>query len=154
MKWKIALAATAVLLAGCVSDSASYLIEGRDHSLTLLREQAYFWSGEWDLELMTTHQPECMRRHKLKPVPMGDFKAELFRSLEGGYILKQGGNWYIADTQKCRLQQYQAPPIEPGDLLGAFEVKDDRLQFVEAAKLAAKPVAPVAPAAPVTPAVR
>ena len=150
MKWTTALAATAVLLAGCGSDSASYLIDGPGHSLTLLREQVYFWSSEWDLALMTTNAPECMRRHKLKAAPLvGDFKAELYRSLEGGYILKQGGNWYIADTQQCRLQQYEAPPVEPGDLVGAFEVKDGKLQFVAAAKS----VAPTAPALAV-PAVR
>ena len=146
MKWTIALAATALLLAGCGRDSASYLIDGRDHSLTLMREQTYFWRSDWDLALMTTRQPECMRRHPLKAAPMGeDFKVELFRSLEGGYILKQGGNWYVADTQKCRLQQYPAPPAEPGDLLGAFEVKEDRLQFTAAAQSAVKPPAPAAP---------
>ncbi len=138
MKWTTALISTAVLLAGCGSDSASYLIDGTGHSLTLLREQEYFWDKEWDLALMTTRQPDCMRRHELKPAPMdGDFKAELYRSLEGANILKQGSNWYVADTEKCRLQQYQTPPVDPGDLFGAFEAKEGKLQFVAAVTPAA-----------------
>ncbi len=144
MKWQSAVAATAAALslAGCGQDAAYYLIDGPDYSLTLMREQTYFWRSEWDLALMTTHLPECMRRHTLKPAPMEGFKAELYRSLEGAYILRQGDRWYVADAQKCRLQQYPTPPAEPGDLLGSFEIRQQRLQFIAAAR----PVAPAASA--------
>ena len=138
--------AAALLLAGCSRDSTTYQIDGPGHSLTLMREQLYFWSSEWDLALMTTRQPECMRRHPLKAAPMSaDFKVELFRSLEGAYILSQGTNWYVADAQNCRLQQYATAPAEPGDLLGAFEAKQDRLQFTAAARSAAPTSAPLHP---------
>ena len=139
MNWKtvLAAAAAALLAAGCSRDSATYPIDGREHSLTLMREQLYFWSSEWDLALMATRQPECMRRHPLKAAPMGaDFRVELYRSLEGAYILRQGDNWYVADAQSCRLQQYATAPAETGDLLGAFEAKQDRLQFTAAARSA------------------
>lgn len=143
MKLLILAALLAALLTACgSSDSASYLIDGPDHSLTLVRDQPYAWSDEWELALVTTHQPDCVRRHPLKPAPDADFKLELFRALEGGIILKQGNNWYITETRKCQLQQFLAPPAEPGDALGAFAIKDQRLQFVAAQKPPASPAAP------------
>lgn len=146
----VALIALAALLTGCgSSDSASYLIKGAAHSLSLLREKQFLWDSEWDLSLVTSNNPECMRRHKLQPVPDGEFKVELFRSLEGNYILRQGNNWYVTETQKCRLQQFQAPPRESGDALGSFEIKDETLQFVTSSNPVAPPAAtPPSAAAP------
>lgn len=134
MKWvfkTMLVASTAVLCAGCgSSDSASYLINGAGHSFTLLRTKQFAWDKDWELALVTARNPECMRRHKLQPAPDTDFKAELFRSLEGNYILKQGNNWYVTETQKCQLQQFKLPPREPGDPLGTFSEKEGVLQFL------------------------
>jgi len=139
----IALAALLTQLSGCgSSDAASYQISGASHSLSLLREKQLAWDSEWSVALVTTNNPECMRRNKLQPAPDGEFKADLYRSLEGNYILKQGNNWYVTETQKCRLQQFKEAPREPGNLLGSFEIKDDMLQFVPAAN---PPVAAPAP---------
>lgn len=140
MKWamKRMLAVVIVsLLAGCGdSDSASYFIHGPIHSLTLLRTKQFLWSKDWQMALVTTRNPECMRRHKLLPAPDIGFKTELFRSLEGNYILRQGNNWYVTETQKCQLQQFKLPPREPGDLLGTFNEKEGEgvLQFIAAPK--------------------
>lgn len=142
MKLLIAALLAASLTACGSSDSASYLIDGPDHSLTLVRDQTYAWSEERELALVTTNQPDCMRRNPLKPASDAGFKLEVFRALEGGLILKQGNNWYITDLQKCLLQQFKSPPAEPGDLLGAFTIKDQRLQFVAAPKPPAPPAAP------------
>lgn len=138
----LSAAVLAVLLSGCgSSDSASYLIKGASHSLSLLREKQFVWDSEWNLSLVSSNNPECMRRNKLQPVPDGEFKVELFRSLEGNYILKQGNNWYVTETQKCRLQQFQTPPREPGEQLGSFEIKDGTLQFVTYSNPVAPPAA-------------
>lgn len=143
----------ATLLSGCGRvDSASYMIGGAPHSLSLTRTKTFFWSSGWDLDLVTARNPECMRRHKLQPVTGTDFKVELYRSLEGNYIIKQGTNWYVTETQKCRLQQYPTPPREPGDLLGAFEEKEDGIKFVAAATAPPRPAAPVASPATTPPA--
>lgn len=136
----------ATLLTACgSSDSASYMIDGPDLSLTLVRNQTYAWSDEWELELVTTHMPDCMRRNRLKPAPDAGFTLQVFRALEGGYILKQGNNWYVTETRRCQLQAFQAPPAQPGDALGAFAIKDQRLQFVAAQKPPAPPAPPAAP---------
>lgn len=136
--------ATTLLLTGCGTvESGSYMIDGARHSLALTRTKTFFWSSDWELELVTARNPECMRRHKLQSVPPGGFKVELFRSLEGNYIVKQGSNWYVTETQKCRLQKYPAPPREPGDLLGSFEEREGEMKFI-----AAPPAPPVVPPTP------
>jgi len=136
-----------LLLAACGSiESASYMIGGAPHSLSLTRTKNYFWSNEWELALVTARNPECMRRHKLQPVSGADFKVELYRSLEGNYIVKQGNNWYVTETRQCRLQQFPAAPREPGDLLGLFEEFADGIRFVPAPGTAPPTPAPAAPA--------
>lgn len=128
----------ATLLTACGSiDSAAYQINGASHSLSLIRTKTFAWSGEWELALVAAHAPECQRRHKLQPVSGPEFKVELYRSLEGNYIIRQGSNWYVTETRNCRLQKFQAPPREPGDLLGVFEETADGIKFTAA------PAAPV-----------
>ena len=140
--FSVAVVALAAMLSGCgSSDRAAYLIKGASHSLSLIREKQFAWDGEWSVSLVTANNPECMRRHKLQPVPDGEFKVDLYRSLEGNYILKQCHNWYVTATQKCRLQMFQTPPREPGDPLGSYAIKDDMLQFVTASN----PVTPSSP---------
>lgn len=129
------LVLSASLLSGCgSSDSAAMLIDGPKHSLTLIREKAYLWSDSWDLAMVVMRDPECTRRHHLKPAPDTSFKMEVYRPVDGGWILKQGKRWYIADTASCQLQQYKEPPPEPGNLVGAFQEKDGTLAFVAAPK--------------------
>ena len=143
--------ASAGLLTACGStDSASYQISGPQHSLSVIRTREFAWTKDWELALVTARNPECMRRHKLQSAPEGEFKAELFRSLEGNYILKQGNNWYVTETQKCQLQQFKQAPREPGDPLGTFSDKEGVLKFVAAPKPAAAPPAanPGTPALP------
>lgn len=40
----------APLLAGCEIEPAAYLIDGGNHSLTVERKKAYFWSTGWELD--------------------------------------------------------------------------------------------------------
>lgn len=138
----LALFALAALLAGCRSDSASHMINGADQALTLVVDQEFFWDEQAQLGLIIARQPDCQRRHKLQPAPLKGLKVELYQTLEGGYVFKEGQHWYIGEAQKCQMQQYKTPPAEPGELLGAFEFKDDKLSFVAAPKKPAPPAAP------------
>jgi len=123
----------ALLLSACArEDMASYVIGGdQHHSLSLLRE-TYPWSSGWDMKLVTTNAPNCLRRHALKEAGEADFKVELFRPEDGVFILHQDGNWYVTEMQKCQLQQYKSPPPAPGELVGSFEEKDGALVFIDA----------------------
>lgn len=129
--WKLGLLLLlSGVLAGCEGDSASYMIGGnRDHALTLFRDKPWPWS-DWELNIVVSRLPECMRRHPLKAAPGdGAFKLEIYRSLEGGFILRQGKRWYVAETEKCQLQQFKEPPAEPGELIGSFSDKSGLLKF-------------------------
>jgi hypothetical protein len=128
----------ASLLTGCSSESSSYMIDGGDTALTLLRDKPYLWSGSWEMALVVTHLPECQRRHKLKSAGDGNFKLEVYRPPEGGYILHHGKRWYVAEMRGCQLQMYAEPPSEPGELIGAFEARDEPVRFVAEAAIAAK----------------
>lgn len=150
------VALSATLLSACGSiDSAAYLISGASHSLSLVRTKTFAWSSEWELALVAAHAPECQRRHKLQPVSGTEFKVDLYRSLEGNYIIRQGNHWYVTETRNCRLQKFPAPPREPGDLLGAFEEAEDGIKFTAAPGAAtprptlAAPAQSPAPALPI-----
>ena len=133
--------AAALLLSACArEEAASYLVGGdQRHSLSLLRE-TYPWSSGWDMKLVTTNSPNCLRRHPLKEADDTDFKVELFRPEEGVFILRQADNWYVTEMGKCQLQQFKAPPPVPGERIGQFVEKDGALAFVDAAGKAAPPV--------------
>lgn len=119
-----------LVLAGCgSSDSSTMPIEGSDHSLTLIREKDYAWSSGWDLAVVVSHMPDCMRRHHLKHAGDGKFKMEVYRSPQGRWVLRQGKKWYIADSQTCQLQKFETAPPEPGAYVGVFEDKTGELKF-------------------------
>lgn len=126
--WLLALCAAPLLL-GCEIEPAAYLIDGGDHSLTIERRKPYFWSDGWELELVVARYPECQRRHALKKA--GEkVRVDLYRVEPGVFILNQGKRWYVAETRECRMQMYETPPPEPGELLGTFRVKNGRFGFV------------------------
>lgn len=134
-----ALAMTAFLAAGLTacgsSDLASMPIQGSDHSLTLVREKPYAWSAGWDMAVVVSRMPDCMRRHHLKHVGDGAFKVEVFRTEQARWILHQGKRWYIAETDNCQLQQFEEKPAEPGTLVGIFSEKGGTLKFTQDAGL-------------------
>jgi hypothetical protein len=126
----------AAVLGGCGStDMASMPIQGSEHSLTLVREKPYAWSGGWDMAVVVSRMPDCMRRHHLKHVGDGAFKVEVFRTPQARWILHQGKRWYIADTESCELQQFDEKPEQPGDLVGTFGDKDGVLKFIQSPDL-------------------
>ena len=56
----------APLLTACVNDGATYEIDGtREHTLSLIREQPYFWDDKVNLTLVVARMPACMRRHDM-----------------------------------------------------------------------------------------
>lgn len=122
-----------LLLAGCDNDAASYQINGREHAVTFVLQQPYFWSKKTDLALVIARFPDCQRRHRLQPATDGNTRAELFEQAPGQLVLKRGAEWYALDTQNCALQAVPAPQGSAnGRPLGAFDKAAGKLRFIAA----------------------
>ncbi len=132
------------LLSACEYEGAAFLIDGKDQSISLVREQRWFWDSEVEQAIVVSRMPTCLRRYGIKPGVAGSVKMEVFEAGDYLWALRQGKNWYLAGTEKCEFQPWQEPPAEPpGKLVGTFTRKGERLQFVPAEK----PATPIKPAA-------
>lgn len=124
------LLAAGLLLGGCESDSASYIVDKRDHALTVLRDKAFPWSDSYDTALVVARLPDCQRRHPLKAVSLKNGVVVLYPGAqENAFLLSQGNNWYAASTADCSLKTLPAPGEAPQPL-GSFARKDGKLRFI------------------------
>jgi hypothetical protein len=128
---KILILLMPILLAGCVNDTASYLIDGPSNALTVRREQQYFWKGEVDVSLVATRLPDCQRLHALAGAPKDDMKVELFNAGEGLWNVRLGEQLWQVSTQNCNdLTELQYDPkADMGQPVGSFVVRDGKLVF-------------------------
>lgn len=123
----------APLLTACVNDGATYEIdETREHVLSLIREQPYFWDRKVNLYLVVSRMPTCMRRHTLGPAT-AKTKVEIYQVPSGAFIVKAGKRMYATETQTC--ESWAKIDGEPeggmGELKGTFLVKKGELVFVK-----------------------
>lgn len=125
---KILIPAMALLLAGCVSDSASYYIDDRDHALTVLRAQRYFWSDDAMVTLVVAHLPDCQRRHELTLTPASDVHIDVFANSDASWTLRSGTMLWRVDTGTCSTSA-AVPADALGTHVGSFKVLDQRLRF-------------------------
>jgi hypothetical protein len=125
-----------LLLAGCVNDTASYLVDGsREHTIMLHRLQNWFWRDTVALTITASRMPDCQGGAAIEDVPR---KAALTlyqappEYAEPIYILDVDGRFYAISTQSCRVQAFDAPPPDPGRKLGVYEEKDGKFAFTPA----------------------
>ena len=125
-----------VLLAGCVQDSASYMIDGRDHALTIRRQQEYFWNKQVIVSLIATRLPDCQRLHVLANVPLDEVKVELFAAGDGLWNVRLGGQLWQLETATCDglTELENDPKADLGQPVGTFDIVDDKLVFEEKAE--------------------
>ena len=131
---KLGLPLLALVLSGCMSDSASYLVDGdKNHTITVLRNQDYFWKDSVNVSVVPTRMPECQGSIKIKDVPR-QANMRLYWSpddyAEPMYILEVEGDYYAASTLSCRAQRFDETPADPGQPVGAFQEQDGRLVFL------------------------
>lgn len=129
-------------LAGCMSDSASYRIDGDNkHTITLLRNQDYFWKNTVDLSVVPTRLPECQESIKIADVPRAA-EMPLYWApddyAEPIHILEVEGGFYALSTRTCKSQRFEQKPANPGTPVGVFKERDGHLVF-EAAMPAQTP---------------
>lgn len=122
------------LLAGCISDAASYVITPPDHALTLIREQRWFWKDEVELEVVAARMPDCQRRHSLETAPASQATVEVYQTGSTTFVLKQGPHYYLIETRSCvGFEKLDTPP--PGGIglpVGVFREEGGRLRFAKA----------------------
>ena len=123
-------------LAGCMSDSASYLIDGDNkHTITLLRNQDFFWKKTVRLSVVPTRLPECQESIKIEDVPRSAEMTLYWAPddfAEPIHILDVEGTFYALSTRTCKSQRFEAKPANPGTPVGVFKEQDGRLAFVAA----------------------
>ena len=130
------------LLAACEYEGTAFLIDGKDQSITLVREQRWFWSDEVEQAVVVSRMPTCMRRHNIKSGVTGSVKMEVYEAGDSLWALKQGKNWYLVGTENCELQRWKDAPDEPpGKLAGTFSRKSGQLEFIPAEQ----PATPIKP---------
>ncbi len=125
---KILIPTMALLLAGCVNDSASYYIDDRDHALTVLRAQRYFWSDDATLTLIVARLPDCQRRHELTLAPASDVHIDVFANPDASWTLRSNTMLWRVDTGTCGIST-ATPADALGPRVGSFKVLDQRLRF-------------------------
>ena len=127
------------LLTACVNDGATYEIDNtREHVLSLIREQPYFWDSKVNLYLVVSRMPACMRRHNLGAAT-DKTKVEVYQVPSGAFIIKVGKKMFATETQTCEsLAKMDGEPAEGmGQMMGTFRVKKGQLVFVKEEKEAA-----------------
>lgn len=131
----LAILASLLFISGCEYEGTAFLIDGRDQSITLVREQRFFWDDEVDQAIVVSRMPSCLRRYSIKSGVAGSVKMEVYEAGSMLWALKQGKNWYLASTEKCEFQVWKDAPAEPpGKLVGTFSRKGERLHFIPADK--------------------
>jgi len=124
-------------LTGCLQDSASYAFPEKDHAITLVRNQTWFWEDTVDVEVIAIRLPDCNDGIKVEGVPQ-DGKITLYQAPaeypEPIFILQTEKRYFAISTQSCRVQKFEQAPADLGEKLGQFYEKDGKFQFVAGAK--------------------
>ena len=123
----------APLLTACVNDGATYEIDNtREHVLSLIREQPYFWDSKVELYLVVSRMPACMRRHSMGTATPNT-KVEIYQVPSGAFIVKFGKRLFATETETCEsfAKISEEPADGLGTLKGTFLVKNGELVFVK-----------------------
>lgn len=145
---RLAMLLSVLPLGACGDSQMAYVSsDDRSHSISLIREQSWL-GGPWQTTLIVAAIPRCQRRYPLEGLAADELLMDVYRPEPGVFILKAGQRWYVTETQNCGFQGYKKPPPEPGELIGGFQVQNDKLRYLDKAPAKAPPrrVAP-APAA-------
>jgi hypothetical protein len=121
------------LLGGCINDAASLHIDGKDHSLSVMREQKWPWEKRVELFVVVSRMPDCQRRHHLKSSSIGSSTVEVFSSGADSFHLQQGDRLYFVETNTCEgFRELAEPPTTGlGQKMGTFTESAGEFRFVD-----------------------
>ena len=129
----LALSMALASLAGCIQDTASFMInDDRNHAITLSRSQQWFWDDRVTVAVIAARQPDCLGGLNIKQVPRSAELA-LYRAPEEYpepiFIMEVKGQYYAISTLSCKVQKFAEDPDDKGVKIGSFKEKDGRLRF-------------------------
>lgn len=143
---KFFLALLPLLLTACVRDSATYYADSsNEHTLTIRREQEYFWVDDAKVTLMAARLPDCQRQIPLTDMPLDEVEIELFASGDNQWSLRAGSQVWQLETQSCALLAEGG--VAAGERVGVFKSDGEKMVFEPATDAAASPVPQAAAAA-------
>lgn len=122
-------------LSGCINDGAAYLIDGPRWSLSVTRQQDYFWQKNVRLFVVVARLPACQRRHPVATVPEKS-AVTLWQPGENTYIFQIGNALFVTETRTCEgfARLDEAPPGGLGDQLGVFHEVHGQFVFTPTPK--------------------
>ena len=124
-------------LTGCLQDTASYQFPEKDHAITLVRNQPWFWLDTVALEVIAIRLPDCHDGMRVEDVPRNG-TLPLYQAPddypEPIFILRSGKRYFAISTESCRVQKFETAPADPGEIIGQFQEKDGKFQFVAGAQ--------------------
>ncbi|WP_342119171.1 hypothetical protein [Pseudoduganella sp. OTU4001] len=143
---KILTLAPVLLLAGCTNDSATFYADStREHTLTVRRQQEFFWKEDAQYTLMAARLPDCQRAIPLGEMPLEDLDFELFASGDNVWSLRAGKYVWQIETQNCTLVAEGGDTVASGQKLGTFAAAGKKVKMSFDAEPAPAPQ-PAAPA--------
>jgi len=124
-----------VVLTGCLQDSASYSFAEKDHAITLIRNQQWFWQDSLEVEVVILRLPECNGGGRILDLTR-DSKIRLYQApaeyAEPMFILKAGKRAFAIGDRSCRFEPFKEMPDDLGVKLGIFKEVDGQFRFVPA----------------------
>lgn len=143
---KLLLAILPLLLTACVRDSATYYTDsGRNHTLSLRRDQEYFWNDNVRLTLVAARIPECQRQIPLGEMLKDEVDIDVFAAPDNRWSLRWDSQVWQVETETCTLIGEKGPVN--GDKVGHFKVDEGKLVFEPAVAAAPAPAQAAAAAA-------
>lgn len=127
---KILTLAPMLLLAGCTNDSATFYVDStREHTLTVRRQQEFFWKEDAQYTLMAARLPDCQRAIPLGEMPLEGLDFELFASGDNVWSLRAGKYVWQVETQGCSLVAEGGDTVATGTKLGTFTVGGKKVKM-------------------------
>lgn len=146
---RVLIALLPLLLTACVRDTATYYVDkgSNQHTLSLRRQQDYFWNDNVNLILVAARMPDCQRQIPLGDALVDEVDIEVFAAPENHWSLHSvsaNQTWQV-ETNTCAL--IGEGGAVTGDKVGAFKVDArNKLVFEEAPAPAVPPAPAPAPA--------
>jgi hypothetical protein len=127
----LTLMAVVPALVACENSATAYSLETSQHALVLVREQSYFWDREVKQFVVASRLPHCQRKIRIYPDGTDLTEMEVYEAGDRLWALHQGARWYLASTEKCRVQDWDNKDGKPpGAKVGSFRLEGGVPAFI------------------------